>query len=719
MKTLNTYYYNKEHLLDYVKEDRFKNLLNSASAVLVKVYCGVEDLNQLEEVLDFLSSLSNKISIVGASTSGGIMNAEVTSNRTIISFNFFQDTTLSVGFMEPDDILEETELVNCIISEHVSENTKGILLLSTRFGYKNDVILKEFSKQCPDLIVFGGVAGLIAGQIDFVVCKHKICRLGIVYVSLQSNTLSISTDYHLNWQPIGKHLTVTEADGHFIKQINNRPATDVLLHYLGDTVANNLAETSSVFPLIFNEDSLEIARVVLQIHDDGSIELPANVEVGDRFRFSFGHMDSILQKGGEVIEKISQKPIETIWMFSCFARLNFFGDAAELELNPLKELGPMAGFFTYGEFFHSGKCNYLLNDTMTLVVLSERDNYLDPSTVYKAHSLVGTKTSNRQIQILQAMTNLISSVTQELYDANNELYNANEELNTVLNQLQHRNGTIEKLHKNITSSIEYASKIQQSMLPSVDKFQKLFPDSFVFYLPRDVVSGDFYWYKQVGGCIYLAVVDCTGHGVPGAFMSILGMNFLDEIASEQTCKTAGHILDQLRIKVKHALKQESKGNDQKNGMDMSLCIINCETFSLQYAGAFNSLYVVPHDGDDQRLVSALERDSYRCVKTDSGALVEIKADKQPIAIYHKEVSFSSKNLQLEKGDALYLFSDGYSDQLGDGLEVKYLSKNFKKLLLSVSNKKMSEQKKEISEQLEAWKGESTQVDDVLVLGVRV
>jgi len=256
--------------------------------------------------------------------------------------------------------------------------------------------------------------------------------------------------------------------------------------------------------------------------------------------------------------------------------------------------------------------------------------------------------------------------------------------------------------KKITDSIYYAQRIQSAVLPPVSLIEKVLPEHFIFYRPRDIVSGDFYWMTEKEGIIIFAAVDCTGHGVPGAFMSMLGVAFLNEIVNKITFNKhirslhASEILNQLRVNVIESLHQTGKANETKDGMDMSLCVIDFENRHLQFAGAHNPLYIIRN-----------------------GELTQLEADKMPIGIYKtSNVPFSNREMTLEKDDLLYIFSDGYYDQFGGAHNTKMFSANFRKLLLEIHQKPMSEQKRLVQEHFDAWKGSCEQVDDVMVIGFK-
>jgi len=253
----------------------------------------------------------------------------------------------------------------------------------------------------------------------------------------------------------------------------------------------------------------------------------------------------------------------------------------------------------------------------------------------------------------------------------------------------------------IVESINYAQRIQSAMLPPDSYFSELLNDYFILYKPRDIVSGDFYWIKQVKQYIVLVVADCTGHGVPGAFMSMLGMSNLNEIVQRREITQAKEILNELRKQIKHSLRQQGDRDDPKDGIDMALCVLDMENMKLQYAGANIPFYLI------------------RDVR-GKPVLKEIKADRMPLGYYQSEdVSFVNHDLKLEKGDAFYMFSDGFIDQKGGKEEKKFLSKNFKKLLLKIGDQPMPNQKDILEETLSDWMGDTSLIDDILVIGVRV
>ncbi len=263
---------------------------------------------------------------------------------------------------------------------------------------------------------------------------------------------------------------------------------------------------------------------------------------------------------------------------------------------------------------------------------------------------------------------------------------------------------IEQKHRDVTESITYAKRIQTAILPLKHEIQAALPDSFVLFMPRDIVSGDFYWFTTKGDKSYMAAVDCTGHGVPGAFMSMVGHTLLNEIIEQKGLTDPGKILNELDNSVRFILKQDNFETSTRDGMDVCLCVFNNKTKEVQYAGANRPLWVIRH--------SALH-------PVPEANLEETKATKAAIGgIREEEVIFKTHHVTLQKGDSLFLSTDGYADQFSPD-DKKLMTRKFKNTLLAIQNKTMQEQGKYLEEFHDAWKGNMEQTDDVLVIGVRV
>lgn len=252
-------------------------------------------------------------------------------------------------------------------------------------------------------------------------------------------------------------------------------------------------------------------------------------------------------------------------------------------------------------------------------------------------------------------------------------------------------------NREITDSINYAKKIQTSILPPDEYVKKLLPDSFILYLPKDIVSGDFYWLDQLNGKVLFSAVDCTGHGVPGAMMSVIGLNILQDAVHDRKLDQPAAILRHLDQGVSDTLRQQNQAN-AKDGMDLGLCSLDYSTRTLEYAGAYNPMYIV-----------------------SEGQLTQVKADKLPIGSNPDGIAdvYTNHTFQLKQGDCVYLLSDGYADQFGGPKGKKFMYKRLRALLEEVHHQSMEEQHQRLVKEFRQWMGEEEQVDDVCIIGVKV
>ncbi len=278
---------------------------------------------------------------------------------------------------------------------------------------------------------------------------------------------------------------------------------------------------------------------------------------------------------------------------------------------------------------------------------------------------------------------------------------ANSKITSQNIEISHQKELIEKKNNEVLDSINYAKTIQEAILPPDSTFMECFAGAFVLYKPKDIVSGDFYWMEKVGNKMVFAVVDCTGHGVPGAFMSIVGHNALNQAIKENKILTASKILDYLNKYVNetlHTSYTNSEGRKVRDGMDMSLCVFDVDTLVIEYAGAYNPLVLIR-----------------------KGELTEIKADRRPIGStdLYGDQNFKNNEIQLQKGDRVYLFSDGYADQFGGPEGKKFYKGKFKDTLITIEQKPMTVQKEILLDIFTNWKGTLEQVDDICIIGVQI
>jgi serine phosphatase RsbU (regulator of sigma subunit) len=304
--------------------------------------------------------------------------------------------------------------------------------------------------------------------------------------------------------------------------------------------------------------------------------------------------------------------------------------------------------------------------------------------------LISLFSSRKKNQKLAESKKEIEKINSDLEAKNTEVLSQNEKI------LQQKD-IIEQKNQSITDSIQYASRIQNAVLPHINFINDWGFDNFILYKPKDIVSGDFYWGLKKDEKIIAAVGDCTGHGVPGAFMSMLGHAFLDEIVNTMKIENAAMILDRLRDEIINTLKQKGNVGESRDGMDISLLILDPKTGIINFAGANNPLYLI--------------RD---------GVLTKVQGDRMPIGIHVTTLTpFTNQSLKVVKGDHLYLFSDGFADQFGGPRGKKFMYKPFQDLLVRNHNKAMSIQKEILDNTFEKWKSEREQVDDVLVIGIQL
>ena len=284
---------------------------------------------------------------------------------------------------------------------------------------------------------------------------------------------------------------------------------------------------------------------------------------------------------------------------------------------------------------------------------------------------------------------------QQVRERTYELEVANTEIEAQRDFARSQRDQIAQQQKSIMDSIHYAHTIQNSLLPSSQLLKNKLPEHFVLLKPRDVVSGDYYWFSEQESHYYVAAADCTGHGVPGAFMSMLGMALMNEIVNQQPHIEPDEMLNELRLQIMETLHQKGNPDAARDGMDMVVCKVKREEGLLRFAGANNPLYLIRN-----------------------GELIEYKTDKMPVAVHDIMHPFKVQEIRIMPGDMIYIFSDGFADQFGGPKRKKFKYRPFKELLLSNSGKDMTEQGLLLDKAFEQWMGDVEQIDDVIVIGLK-
>ncbi|HDP54173.1 MAG TPA: hypothetical protein ENN24_00580, partial [Bacteroidetes bacterium] len=318
-------------------------------------------------------------------------------------------------------------------------------------------------------------------------------------------------------------------------------------------------------------------------------------------------------------------------------------------------------------------------------------------------SLITTRKKNRllaeQKQVIEQKNANLEQANKDILEKNFQLSELAEEIRAQNEEITTQKDLIEDKNKSITDSIQYASLIQSAVLPSTDELAQCFSDSFILYKPRDIVSGDFWWFLKTQNRAILAVADCTGHGVPGAFLSMLGSTLLSEIGTQYPNINSSDLLDELQARMVNALVHDGRANPQRDGMDIAVCIFNDNSNEVEFTGANNPLYILRNQ-----------------------EVIVFKADKMPIGLREGKSAlkrFTLHTINYQPNDRFIMFSDGYADQFGGESNRKLMYKNFRNLLIESSNLPMDKQKEFLDKSFAQWQGYNQQVDDVIVLGVQV
>lgn len=304
---------------------------------------------------------------------------------------------------------------------------------------------------------------------------------------------------------------------------------------------------------------------------------------------------------------------------------------------------------------------------------------------------------NRNSKILFNLLEGIIDISKYKVEQNKIIKYQNDLIEIHRNLVTQQRDKITSQTEKITDSIRYASLIQSAILPPENRMKQIISDYFILFKPSDILSGDFFWVEEKDNQLYLCVADCTGHGVPGALMSVLGVALLNEIIIKNEVDKPDEILNQLRESVILYLHQTGKPREPQDGMDLALCVIDRKSMTLEFSGAFNPLYI-----------------------SRGGDISEIRGDRMPIGIHMKHhMPFTLHKSDIRKDDIIYLFSDGYVDQFGGTNDKKFSAKRFKELLERIYSEPLAKQKEILDETMIEWRDKEEQIDDILVMGIKI
>ena len=412
MKTFNTYYITSTLFTEFIHTH---NLIDN-NKLLIQIFTAITDEKEILILLHHITSLFPSASIIGATTDGEICSGKVSTGKTVISLTQFEKTELKTVFVENNEGSRKTG--QTLASILATPSTKLIITFTDGLNCNGEAYLKGISSINNNITIAGGLAGDNAEfKKTYVFTKEHISSNGAVGTALINNDLNIYTNYSFNWLAVGKNMKITKVDTNRVYSIDDLPAYEIYRKYLGDSIAKNLPAIGVEFPLIIQKESGPVARAILSVHDDGSLSFGGDFSYGDIVNFGYGDAGMILDRSIETQYDMLNKPIQSIFIYSCMARRRFMPDLTENEISPFQKLANVSGFFTYSEFFSYPSQNELLNQTMTLLGISESQDIL-PHDIQ-----IDTETAklNEYQKSIQALSHLLNITTDELARENRSL----------------------------------------------------------------------------------------------------------------------------------------------------------------------------------------------------------------------------------------------------------------------------------------------------------
>jgi len=415
LKTFNTIYTSIDDLKIFCNTNNISN----NNEILLQIFTGITDTHYITKLINSIVKLFPNIKIIGSTTDGEIIDTEIETNSTILSFSLFEKTTVKTYATKKEHMSYATGQILVDRIENLQE-AKVAIIFTDGLKTNGELFIKAFHDYAPNTIVAGGLAGDNSEFKNTIVFTEKgIQDFSAVSAILYGKELIVNTSYNFGWQEIGRELTITNAKSNRVYSINGMSAVSIYNKYLGENIGKLLPETGIEFPLIVKRDGYKIARAVINKNDDGSLIFAGDLKTGEMVHFGYGNIDNILANRYPMYNKLLQKPIETIFVYSSMARKNLLREAINHETAPLAKVAPVSGFFTYGEFYFCNQneayCkNHMFNQTMTILTLSETDEILDIK-------LQSSNTPKKSIQTIQALTNLIDITTKELHKSKNKM----------------------------------------------------------------------------------------------------------------------------------------------------------------------------------------------------------------------------------------------------------------------------------------------------------
>jgi len=412
MKTINHKFTNIEELKNFINQN---NITNSDN-ILLQIFTGICEKDFINSLISNIKKELPDIKIIGSTTDGEIIEEKVTEFSTILSFTIFNDTKVEI--YHTSECNTSSECANNLIKSIKNiEDARLAILFADGLKTNGELLLNTFNNEVPHMIIAGGMAGDNATFTKTYVFTHNgfIDDLAVCAVFYNPN-LIIHTNFSFGWEPIGKEFTVTKAIENTIYSIDDKSPTEIYATYLGEDIADQLPATGIEFPLLIQRGDRKVARAVVgKNKEDGSLIFAGNVNVGDKLWIGYGNIEHILDNSENLYHNINTEAIESIFIYSCMARRKLLGEEIANEMIPLTDIAPVSGFFTYGEFLNDKKTNKLLNETMTVLCLSESQN-----STHQKNNIKFKKTSEN-LHTVKALSHLISQTTQELLVLNTNL----------------------------------------------------------------------------------------------------------------------------------------------------------------------------------------------------------------------------------------------------------------------------------------------------------
>jgi hypothetical protein len=464
MRSYNCEYQNELEFFDYLK----KTAINPDSRnILVQVFTSVSNRQEIIMVCEQIKKFLPWAQIIGTTTSGEILEHDLTENTSILSISVFDVTTLKTAIVKGqansgDEYRTGVELANQLNLK----NAKVIIMFSDGIYTNSDEILKGIESVNSQILVAGGRAADNGSLKETLIFNdHEIFNCGVVGAVLVNPELYVYNFYSLCWSPIGKQMTVSKAKGDVIYEIDNIKVRDVYEKYLGEEIANNLPKGATEFALLTKRNNMEIARIAFGENVDEGVRFNGNVYQDEKVFFSHGNYEKLLKRSQEIIGEILKNPVESMFVYSCATRKVFFQEKIRDEIVPFSQIANCTGFFTYGEFFHSNKKNTTLSLTTTVLVLAEHQTYKQVKMFEKKRRKIDNIIDNKQNIIVNALTHLANKVTQELNEMNKDLTCKNDDYKELLKKYNKQNVELVNSNKKLRE--------HQNSLIRMEKFLSL------------------------------------------------------------------------------------------------------------------------------------------------------------------------------------------------------------------------------------------------------